>query len=65
MSVTDMLKTIPVEDFQRWKQKREQNSPLVCMSKGTILKGIILMFEKNKNFGKLKYHKHSLTCLVL
>ena len=47
-----MLKTIPVENFQLCYQKWKQRLHGVYLPKGTILKGITLMFEENKNFGK-------------
>ena len=43
--VTDMLKTIPVEDFQRCYQKWEQ-----CLHRCVAAQG--KYFEENKNFGK-------------
>jgi hypothetical protein len=50
-NVTDMLKTIPIDDFQRCYQKWEQCLHRCVAAQGNILKGIILMFEK-KTFGK-------------
>jgi hypothetical protein len=41
-----MLKTIPVEDFQRCYKSENNFSISVQLPKGTILKGITLMFEK-------------------
>jgi len=48
----DMLKTIPVEDFQRCYQKWEQRLHRCVAAQGNYFERDNGDFKKNKNFGK-------------
>ena len=51
-SVTDMLKTNPVEDFQRGYQKWEQRLHRCVAAQGNCFEGENMFEKKNKTFGK-------------
>ena len=61
-SLTDMLKIIPVEDFQRCYQKWEQFLHRCVAAQGNYFEGDNIDVWKNKNFDKYKINLITFFC---